>query len=309
MMVVFLVCHSRPAAQDITITPTKTPVAAKSPAQEINLKESLEKTLLAEQQNYQQLAEQLQQILFFGKDIEAEINAYKIEISAYNSLLLVSTTSTEELEKVHGNSKSSLDHISARLKELQQQFATFEQLRLKTEEQYTLNQKQLDEIKADGVNQTIAETEITVLLERLQALTRLLAEKQDMLAKILVVYTGLISKLQEIQQNFIGLSEQFTTQIEERKTRELFERKANPLSALGWSQINIEFTQFIEHIRLVLSIRFWFDTFQTLWQTERFILIRFVLFFVMTICCYFDYADFLLISYTKSPAITIPGDA
>lgn len=73
MMVVFLVCNSRPAAQDVKISPTKTPVATKSPAQAMNLKESLEKTLLAEQDNYQQLEVQLQQMLFFGKDIEAEI--------------------------------------------------------------------------------------------------------------------------------------------------------------------------------------------------------------------------------------------
>ena len=262
------------SAQNITPVTVSTPEEQKSSGMNTSLKDSLEKTLLAERQNYQQLEVQLQHLLYFRKDIDAEVNAYKIEISAYNSLLLASTSSTEEFETVSGSAKSALDHIGARVKELQKQSSDSEQLRVNTEEQYRLNQQQLESIKADSLKHIVNENDMTELLDRLQSLTKLLAEKRELLNNILGVQSDLIHKLQGVQQSFTELIEQFTKQLDERKARELFERKSPSLSVLGWNQFRFEFEHLYERLRLLFTARSWIENFQVLWQAERLLLFR-----------------------------------
>ena len=283
---IVLLCFSfwvTASAQNAAPVSTVTPAPTKTPAQEIDLKESLEKSLAAEQEASKQLEEQLKRAQRFEKDIDTEFNAYKIQISAYNSLLLVPDTPVEELEKVRGNTRTAVERIATRLKEFTQERNTLEQARLKTEEQYTLNQKQLNEIKTDSSKKAKSDPETKVLLEKLQSLTNVLSEKQEILEKIQSIYTELIGKLEEIQRDFSTLSEKFNTQIEERKRQELFERKPTPFAFLAKEQVSKEFDRLVEQGQLLLSIQFWVEMVQTLWETERFILVRVVLFLAIAI--------------------------
>lgn len=293
-------------AQNPTPTPTTTPVPTKTPAQQINLKESLEKSLAADQETMKQLEKHLTRAQQFEKDIETELNAYKIQISAYNSVLLAPDTPIEELEKVRENAQTSLKNIAARLKELNQEKSALEQQRVKTEEQYTLNQKQLNEIQTDSSKKPSADPETKVLLEKLQELTDLLSEKRSTLEDIQSIYTGLITRLEEIQRDFTTVSEKFDTQIEERKKRELFERKTDPFAFLGGDQVSKELRQLAEQVQRLLSIEFWRQTFQTIWTTEGFILIRFILFLAIAVFLLLRFRRFFTSQIEKIPCDQFP---
>ena len=272
-----------PASSGLAQNATPTPTILNPAAQKMSLLESLEKNLKTEQESMKQYQDKLNQAQWFEKDLNAEYNSYKIEITAYNSVLLAPETPVEELENIRANIRMALDHVTARLKELNNERHAIEQARVTTKEQYTLNEQQLQEIKADSSRQTTPDPETEALLQQLQALTNLLSEKQKVLERIQTLYTGLIKKYEEIQQNFTTLTEKITVQIEERKKREIFERRANPFTLLGWQQLEVEFNQLLQKTRLVFSTGFWQNTLQTLWNTEGHILIRFILFLAVAI--------------------------
>ena len=270
-----LLCLAMPvSAQAVNATPA----ALNTAPQRVSLLESLQKSLATEQENMRQFQEKLNQAQWFEKDINAEFNAYKIEITAYNSVLLASETPVEELENIRANIRMAVEHVTARLKELHTEHSASEQARIKVKEQYTLNERQLQEIQSDKTTQDSSEPETQAILNNLHTLTALLSEKQQILERIQMLYAGMINKFEEIQHNFTTLTEKFSIQIEERKRQELFERRANPFSLLGWQQLEAEFNQVAQQGRLVLSKGFWRNTVQTLWKTEGFILFRFILF-------------------------------
>ncbi|GAK60752.1 MscS Mechanosensitive ion channel [Candidatus Vecturithrix granuli] len=271
-----------------------TSTALNSLTQKVNLLESLEKSLATEQENMKQFQEKLNQAQWFEKDINAEFNSYKIEITAYNSVLLAPETPVEELENIRTNIRMALEHIIARLKELHNERSAIEQARVKVKEQYTLNERQLQEIQTDRTAQDSRNPEAQAILKNLHTLTELLSEKQNILERTQMLHAAMIKKFEEIQQNFTTLAEKFSLQIEERKRRELFERRANPFSLLGWQQLEAEFDQLVHQGRQVLSKGFWNNTIQTLWKTEGFILFRFILFLAIAIFLLFRFRRFFI---------------
>ncbi len=281
------------SAQPPNKMPTVTPTPTETPSQYINLLKSLEKSLLAEQEKTQQLENQRAQMQQFAQKLEAELNAYKIQISAYNSLLLVPDTPIEELEHVRSTVRSALDNIEARLNEFHEGQRALEQERVKTQEQYALNQKQLNEFQSDSPETPLADAETQELLEKLQIFTDLLSEKQEIIDAIQGIYADLIAKFQDIQQDFTTLLNKFDTQIEEQKSRELFERKANPFALLGWKQFQLELEQLASHTSVWFSPKYWNERMTTLWNTNRLILFRFVLFFTITLFLLIRFRRFL----------------
>ncbi len=293
-------------AQNPSPTPSVTPAPTKTPSPNVGLKESLEKSLAAEQEKMKQLEEQLKQVQRFEKGFEAEFNAYKIQISAYNSLLLVPEALIEELENVRGNTHTVLENITVRLEEFSQERNTLDQLRLKTEEQHAFNQKQLDEIKTDSSKKAASDPETKELLEKMQTLTDLFSEERKILENIQIVYTALITRLEEIQHDFAALLEKFALQIEERKKQELFKRKANPFALLGKDQVYAELAQLADRVQLIVSIAFWIETFRTLWNTEGFILIRFILFLAIALFLLLRFRRFFANQVEKIPCDQFP---
>ncbi len=275
-------------------TANPTPTAFNPPPQRTSLLDSLKKSLTTEQESMQQFQEKFNQAQWFEKDINAEFNAYKIEVTAYNSVLLAQKTPVEELEHIRTNIRMALEHVTARLKELHNERSVIEQARVKVKEQYLVNERQLQEIQADRATQDVPDPEIHAILKHLHTLTELLSGKQNILERIQMLYTAMINKFEEIQQNFTILTEKFSIQIEERKRQELFERRANPFSLLGWRQLEIELDQLAQQGHLALSKGFWSNTIRSLWKTEGFILFRFILFLAIAIFLLFRFRRFFL---------------
>lgn len=199
-----------------------------TPKNQINhsdLSDSLDKNIQTEKEDIKQLNETLKNVQRLGKSMDVEMNAYMIQIPAYNTLLHAATTEIDDLQKAWLNNRDALEAITATLKELNQKRNVIDQLQIQTNEQYTLNQKKLSEIKSKS---SIIESS----LKKLQILTQILSNKQELLDKIKKIHTEQISKLNIIQQDFIVFAEKFDNRIKERKKQELFQRKAGQLTLL-----------------------------------------------------------------------------
>ena len=247
-----------------------------SQAQQLALsQQSLETTLAAESANLDQLKKWLRDAQQAAKASDAELNAYKIQISSYNSLLLAPTTQLDDLEAARESYRVIADNLAKRLKDLSKQQEAIKQAALQAEEQYALNQKQLTEINTGNYQ----DASIRLFLTRLRTLTETLANKRDLLARLQANYAGQITPFEALREDVGALAGKFDQQFEARKTRELFERKANPLALLGWEQIQKEFGQLGKQGRLLFSGEFWAETLRTLWQFNGFLLVTFVVLF------------------------------
>lgn len=256
-----------------------------------SLSQSIESALSAEKENAEQIKEQLSQAKQIQKDIQPELNAYKIQISAYSNLLLLPSIETENLEKALSDQKTALDNIAAHLKELEPQKQDIEQLLQTTTEQYTINQKQLTEIKKLKSDSSIMGT----LVKQLNSLMDLLSKKRDLLNQSDRIYTQMIDQLQETQSSFQSLSEKFGKQIKEIQQKNLFQKKAGPLRVLGWEPIREELRYSIDQVRLLITKDFWLRQFRQIWKSGGFLLItsvvlfgivQFLLFRLQQLCTY-----------------------
>jgi potassium efflux system protein len=248
--------------------PKNTPAGPSSPYADPN--QSLDKSIAAEQETIGQLREELRKVQDSEKETCKELDGFKIKIPACNSLLTLAAPPVDDLEKVRLDNLVAMEWITKHLKELKQKRDAIDQLRVQTDELYSSNQKQLNDIK--GKN---SETE--KLLKKLQNLGKILSDKRVVLEKIYKAYTDQITRLQDLQEKFTVFAQKFDQRIKERKKQELFRRKTDPLGLLSWTQIKLEVQRLAEQARLLVSADFWARDIPAFWQTGRFLFITFAL--------------------------------
>ncbi len=268
-MVGFLFLGSIAGATD---KPKNTPPGL--PVQNADPNQSLDKSIAAEQENIGQLKEELKQLQDFQKDVYQKLDDFRIKIPASDNLLALAAPPIDDLEKMRLDNQAAKEWIAKRLKDITQKRDVIDQLRVQTEELYSFNKKQLSDIRSKN-----SETE--KLLKKLQNLTELLSSKRGVLEKIHKTYTDQINSLQEMQQKLAVFSQKFDQRIKERKTQELFRRKADPLSLLSWAQIQLEIRHLAERTRLLISGNFWAKEIPAFWQTGRFLFVTFALLFAV----------------------------
>lgn len=137
------------------------------------LKISIEATLKAESENISQLKKQSSDLKELDKGISERMNAHKIQLSNHGNLLVSQKVRIEEMEDAWADAKTAEESISETLKELAQKHDAVIQLLGQTEEQYSLNEKQLLEIDTEVSN--ISDVESVIV--SLQRLMRLLSAK------------------------------------------------------------------------------------------------------------------------------------
>ena len=231
LSLIFL-CSEAAAAQKSSSSPKETG----PPAEYTALKQSIQSTLQAEKSSLKQLHEQLSQARQLQKKVSQELDTHKIQLSANQNLLQLSTARIEDLQKAQATNQTALDHIGNRLSELSQKQGDIEKQLQETEKQYAHDQNQLSTIKT----QSHGGKTPTELLKQLDGLIRLLDIKRNLLGQIDGIYGGLIGQLKEMQQSFQELAKSFAHKIHARERQELFERKTGLLSKKGWLELRQE---------------------------------------------------------------------
>ncbi len=208
-----------------------------TPSQERSLLQpqtSLGKSLLAEQKAQQQLQEQLRRVSQLQKSLNNEINAYRIQISSHNNLLLIPNIPVKDLQSAQKNLLTSSGHIAVQLKGLIQERNGLKQIRLDAQKQYRINEEQIAEIQAEIEENASTDRATETLLSELRQLNLLLSMKQQLIETIYSRYGGQIHNLEEIRQDSEQLATNFELKIAERKKQNLFTRKMVIHSALRY---------------------------------------------------------------------------
>jgi len=112
-----------------------------------SLKESIRGTLDTEKRILKDLREKLDLAKKLQKSLGIELDAYRIQLSAQNNLLLMSQTNLNELEKARADSTATFDTLNKRLDNLKKETESFPQQNKRTLEQLNVNQQHLDELK------------------------------------------------------------------------------------------------------------------------------------------------------------------
>jgi potassium efflux system protein len=236
------------------------------------LGKSLEMALASERESYQQLQEELKGAERIQKAVDAEVSVYKTQVTAYGNLLHLPTTSVDALQTAGAAVQATMDEISQRLNELTKKQASFTALRQQVENQYSMDSEQLSQMKAGGPSSP----ETRGLLKTLQALTKLLSSKLQVIDQLIGAYGNQIENLKRSSEAFGKLSEQFDKEIEARKARALFSRESNPLEALQWKGIHDEGRLIAHQLASLLTGSFWEHQLGVIWESGRFLLIAFL---------------------------------
>jgi len=257
------------AAQEL---PAKRPAG---PSQHSDLGQSIEKTLKAEEENVRQLREQLNQVQGLKETVDRELDAYKLQMSVHGNLLLLPTTEISDLQKARADQQPALETIATRLKKLSEKRDAMDEVQRQTEEKYTLNEKQLTDIKAEASKDALAKTR----LGQFETLLQLISSERKIIDEMRNVYTNLMSQLQQTQQALSALTERFDQQIRNRRKQDLFNRKQNPLASVGWKSINEELSRLAGQLASLVTVDFWLKETQAVWPSGGFPLVTFLLLF------------------------------
>ena len=93
----------------------------------------------------------------------------------------------------------------------------------------------------------------------------------------------LIARNGETRQGFIDLTQKFTSEIQEEKRSDLFQRTVNPLIGLGWKNIVGELRLMVEQFRKIGSLEHWLALWTDLLASRGLLPVTSVLLYLLTL--------------------------
>ena len=219
-----------------------------------------------EKENIENLKSQLNETKTLGQNIAFDLSARRAQFSSHGNLLLLPDPRIETLEKAQIENVASLEELSIQLKELNDYLKAARRMRMQAEEQYTLNEQQLTEIK-----RTTQKNENTrVLKKNLQTLLKLIATKKNLLDRIASFYIEQIGSLEKTRKALVSLSEKFDRQLKEKKHEVLFQRKSAPLSILKFKAIKEDTADLLSIVLSLFAIEEWPQRIQAIQKSGAF---------------------------------------
>ena len=252
--------------------------------------DSIEKTIAAERENTENLKSHLFESRQSKQTLAMELNANKLHISTYNNILLLQNTSVGDLEKALAANRILFDAVDDRIKGLRKKLESVSQLKIQSNEQYRLNEKQLSDLDTEALKNP----EARKLFEKLQALLKMLSTKKGMLSSIGEIYTDQITLLEKNHAALMELSLRFDEKIKEKRKEALFQRKGNLLILSSWNQISDELDRLRQQAVLLGSKSFWTNELGAIWRVGGFLMSTFILLFVCFIYLIFRFQKFCI---------------
>ena len=250
-----------------------------APSQYNNLKQTIQAALQAEKKNLSSIEKSLQDHEKRLRDLIAELDLHKIQLSTIGNLLLRPETRIDDLEKAWLGIRTTIKKLDGWQAELKERLDAAQKLTGQLKEQKTAAEQQLTVLKAD--NSQTPETQ--VLIGDISTLIRAQAQSGELLGRLQTSYLGLIARIGETRQGFIDLTQKFSLGIQEKKRADLFQRTVNPLIGLGWKNIGGELRQLGEQIRKIGSLEYWLTLGTDLLASRGLLPVTSVLLYLLTL--------------------------
>ena len=218
-----------------------------------DLRQTIQTALQSEKKNLSSAENNLQVLGNRSRDLIAELDLQKIQLSTIDNLLLAAETSVDDLEKAWLGIRTTIEKQDGWLAEFKEQLDTAQKLAEQLNEQKIVAEQQLQVLKTTK-NRAPA---IKALTRDLDDLIRSQAQRGERLEQLQTGYVDLITRVGETRQGFVVLAEKFSLGIKEKKWANRFQRTVNPLISLGWKNISAELRQLGEQLRKIGSLEYW----------------------------------------------------
>jgi potassium-dependent mechanosensitive channel len=218
------------------------------------LKQTIQDALQAEKKTLASLEKSYQEQQKYFRDLTAEVDFKKIQLSTAGNLLLTSTARIDDLEKAWLSIRNTIEQLDDRLAELKEKLDIARKLEGQLKEQRVFAEQQLTTLKA--AENHAPDTQL--LIGDIQALIRSQTLRVEILEALQTGYRDLIARIDETRQGFSDLTGKFSQGIRDKKRQGLFQRTVNPLISLGWKNIGSELKLLGEQLRKIGSPEYWF---------------------------------------------------
>jgi potassium-dependent mechanosensitive channel len=236
------------------------------------IQNSINESIQSETTNIGYLKNELSLAESLKKNLDAELNAYRVQQTAFSSLLFMPNAQLRILQNAFDALQISFAAISDRIEKMSAQQGEAIKMQSTAEEQYNLVSKQQTENAAAG-----RKTQSRTINKSLQALKKLITEKQTLLKKLNDIYTTELNRLNEVKTAFSQLSTDYNKTFAEHSRRNLFYRELNPFSK-GWmGEVKKMSTEVVTVTRLLSTPDFWTNKIQSIFKWEIYGFLTFIL--------------------------------
>jgi potassium-dependent mechanosensitive channel len=223
---------------------------------EYNTTELLQRTknaVLSESTSLEELKNRLGRLYILQTAVFIEINAYNIQNSSHNNLLLQLATPVTDLEKALNENRMALNIMDDKIKDFTKKRDAVTELRRQAQDQIDLTAKQAAEIKTSGW----PKPEKAPLLDVLHQLDRILDEKYITLQNLHDGYDSIIKRLETLKGSTSQLNGKLEQEIKRRSAQELLNRKYMLPKVFKKDAVTKEFAVLATNVLKPFQKEFW----------------------------------------------------
>ena len=240
------------------------------------LQEFFQQTQMTEDGIANRLNGELSQSRIDTQRLAQQLSLYRLQASTLRNLLLVSSTSIDELSQGITRQQQALQELGTAISQGTQSVQPLEERQLRVQVRQEVYQQQVNELKS--LPQTSIPNSLLTLIDEI-SLTQ--QNNQENLNQLLTNKKEGISRLQAARDENKELLEQLQKHLKERRQEMLFEKQEIPLAKLGPIEIAAELERFLRLVgrwsqpaKIQSGIR-------GLWESYRFLLVTFPFLFVI----------------------------
>lgn len=191
-----------------------------------NLSESIDQTILKEQESRDAYAAELRQVKASEKADKSSLSSLKVQYSVYSNLAATPETEVGSLEQAFSDNMTVQNTIRTTLSDLIAKKDRAKLQMAQTDDQIRLNTDQLNAITADRKPQDGLSGG---LIDKTRELLDLLNKKKEILAELSSIYDDYVKEYSILGDQFASLAAMLDRGIILRKKKDLLQRKTNPL--------------------------------------------------------------------------------
>ena len=208
--------------------------------QQSRLQEFFQQTKMTEDDIASQLNSELSQAQLGTQRLGQQFSLYRLQASTLRNLLLVSSTTIDELSQGIARQQQALQELGTAATQGAKSIQPLEERQLRAQVRQEVYQQQVNELK--NLPQASIPSSLLTLVDKI-SLTQ--QNNQKNLDQLLTIKKEELTRLQASRDENKELLEQLQRRLEERRQEMLFEKQEISLAKLGPTEIAAELERFL----------------------------------------------------------------
>ena len=223
---------------------------------------NLEESIATEVQAVDEARRKADQLKLETESFSSMLDNYRIQNATQGNLLFIPETTLEDLKNAASKQKQSLDHVEQLVEETLSRLQVVKKAQNLTASQLEFYQNNLNKISQSQPDHVGDAT----VSSNMQRLVDLIAEKKTALSQIETILTGRFEELNLLKTALLEQMDQFSEKIDDRRTRERFERRAYAHGFPVWKALTAELEDIRSQIHQIPRRDPWITKLNQIWQ-------------------------------------------